>query len=77
MRLIKTKVLDMTTNERGVYVDFVACSNCGEIMLVNLGKEICPHCKKDGSLMWENKEQEVNYDYFEEEYKNDYMLISK
>lgn len=73
--LIKTAVLDKRTEENtsGEYGDFVFCTNCGKIMVVNIGTEKCPECS-EVALMWENsKEQEVSDEFF---FGNeDYVLV--
>ena len=43
--------------------DLVQCCNCGKIMLVNSGEEICPECNEDGTLKWlDNKQERSIYD---------------
>ena len=41
--------------------DFVQCINCGRLMLVNIGTEECPGCKKH-SLSWADSQQEYGLD---------------
>jgi hypothetical protein len=74
-KLIKTRVYDKITN-RNEIADFVECCNCGETMLVDLGSEVCPMCGKDGYLKWADSEvDEVNKYDFENQFKEDYILI--
>lgn len=47
------------------YGDYVVCSNCGAVMLVPCGEDICPMCHEDGCLMWADDEQEHNASDFE------------
>lgn len=54
-------VLDCRTSDNSSldnYGDFVRCTNCGKLMLVDLREEICPECCTDGSLMWVDEIQE-------------------
>ena len=41
--------------------DYVVCSNCGAVMLVPCGVDICPMCHEDGCLMWADDEQEHKF----------------
>lgn len=73
--LIKTVVLDRRASENSSLEsgDFVTCCNCGRIMLVNIGTEICPECDEK-SLTWEdNDNEEVSEDFF---YNNEKYVLA-
>ena len=40
--------------------DFVRCNNCGAVMLVPCGTDICPDCDTEGCLSWvdENRQEQ-------------------
>ena len=41
--------------------DFVRCNNCGKVMLLPYGSDICPECGKEGCLAWaDDSIQETN-----------------
>lgn len=70
----KKVVLDKrTSNNLGADKgDFVTCCNCGKTMLVNVGTDKCPECKKE-ALTWADAEnEEVSDDFFHE--NDDYVL---
>lgn len=46
--------------------DLVRCSNCGKVMLVPYGNEICPECGKVGTMAWFDDEQESDIDKLEQ-----------
>ena len=33
------------------YGDYVICVNCGQTMLVDIGTDLCPHCRTE-TLKW-------------------------
>jgi uncharacterized Zn finger protein (UPF0148 family) len=41
-----------TSNEVG---DHVHCNNCGAVMLVDRGTDVCPECGFDGALAWQSE----------------------
>jgi len=46
--------------------DYVKCNNCGFIGLVDIGKNYCPTCHKDGCLSWVDEDnQEVGDDFLD------------
>jgi|LSQX01.2.fsa_nt_gb DNA-directed RNA polymerase subunit RPC12/RpoP len=51
------RVLVVASDMSALYVDYVQCNNCETKMLVNLGEDVCPRCKREGVLM--DIEQEV------------------
>lgn len=68
-RAKKGNVLDKRTDENYSFEkgDFVCCSNCGELLLVDIGTETCPNCNK-AALSWVDSEhQEVTVDELEKE----------
>lgn len=76
--LIKTAVLDKRTEENTSweYGDFVFCTNCGKVMVVNIGVDRCPECG-EVALMWEDStcdNQEVSDEFFDN--NKDYVLIN-
>jgi len=43
-----------------IFFDNIVCTECGYDGLVNVGEEICPNCKEDGTLAWKKDQpQEV------------------
>ena len=48
-------VYDRTTNNAMSACDFVRCTNCEKIMLVDRGTDDCPDCGEHGTLMWEQE----------------------
>ena len=68
-RAKKGNVLDKRTDENYSFEkgDFVCCSNCGELLLVDIETETCPNCNK-AALSWVDSEhQEVTVDELEKE----------
>lgn len=67
-RAKKGNVLDKRTNDNYSFEkgDFVRCVNCGETMLVNLGEDTCPRCKKDALVWVDSEHPEVSADELEE-----------
>lgn len=59
----KNIVLDRVTEENtSEYCDFVICNNCGNLMLINYGEDICPECDEKGTLSFaEQSREEVLY----------------
>lgn len=52
-------VLDRVTKENtSEYCDFVICNNCGKLMLINYGEDICPECSCEGTLSFAEKSRE-------------------
>lgn len=37
--------------------DHVICTNCGEEMVVVPGTDVCPKCKRKGTLLWADEGQ--------------------
>lgn len=38
--------------------DYVICCNCETEMLLDRGEDVCPVCKRIGTLMWADENQE-------------------
>jgi uncharacterized OB-fold protein len=57
-------VLDrVTSRNNSEYCDFVMCNNCGRMMLVNHGEDVCPECDSEGTFSWVEEDfEEMNYD---------------
>lgn len=50
--MINNTMIKNYTDRHSEYGDYVVCSNCLEIMVVDTGEEICPSCNKSGVLAW-------------------------
>lgn len=54
--------------------DFVKCCNCGQLMLLPIGAEICPRCHTEGYLSWVDYE---NQEIGSEDLKGKYNVVDE
>ena len=45
--------------------DFVQCVNCGALLLVGIGEEVCPKCKDEMFVWVDNEHQECSIEELE------------
>lgn len=45
---LENAILDFSNRKTGT--DLVRCNNCGFMMFVNVGEDLCHHCSKEGCL---------------------------